>query len=143
MRFRPVVDDAQSSFERLAVTTRSARMDDPALFAKLHEERVVWDERLREGQRVPAPVNVNLNRRLAHFGLLSFACSQRRMRSAVAVWREPPIWRRSGPHLQTTPRQVGGGLRARPTSSPDWWPCRGHMGPRAHSGYLAKRRLWA
>jgi hypothetical protein len=52
---------AQRVRERLAVAARSSGVHNPALSRALDEERMEWDEKLRERERIPPPIDIDLD----------------------------------------------------------------------------------
>src|SRR5581483_1415871 len=84
----PIVDRPQRVGEILPVTARSSRMHDPMLRPVLNEERMERNEAIRESERIPTALDIDLDRRrgvalgeadaqtrmLAHPQLLSCAC---------------------------------------------------------------------
>jgi hypothetical protein len=59
----PVIDRLERIRKRLAVTAWRTGVDDPTLVVKLNKEGVERDQELRQGERVPAALDLDLDRR--------------------------------------------------------------------------------
>jgi hypothetical protein len=108
----PPIDGREGVIKGLAVAAGRSRVHDPAVGAALDEKRVERDQRLGEGERVPATAHVDLDRDICARldGLVpcwcsgghmhSFRCIQRHIRTNVQTSGECPITPSPPPHLR-------------------------------------------